>query len=92
MSQNPKNIAEYRGGGIYKPTLQAEILQNPEELKYINQYYRHKYYKFLKIRGSLLTKNPQRRPTEFTSNGSVALESTKNIWGQMRLKTQKGED
>ena len=37
MSQNPKNIAEYRGGGIYKPTLQAEILQNTEDMNSINQ-------------------------------------------------------
>ena len=49
------NIEKLSRGGIYKPKLQAEILQNPEEVKSINQYYRQKYCKILK-RWDLLTK------------------------------------
>ena len=37
-----KNIVKFLRGGFYKSSLQAEILQNYQEVEFINQYYRHK--------------------------------------------------
>ena len=36
------NIAKLSIGGIYKPSLQDEILKNAQEVEFINQYYRQK--------------------------------------------------
>ena len=43
-----RNIAEFSRGGIYKPSLKAEILQNSQEVEFINHQYGQKYFKILK--------------------------------------------
>ena len=40
-------IAKVLRGGIYKTEIQAEILQNFQEVEFINQDYRQKYSKIL---------------------------------------------
>ena len=35
-----RNIAEFSRGGIFKPSLQAEILKNIQEVELLNQKYR----------------------------------------------------
>ena len=42
-----RNIAKFSRGGIYKPSLQAEILQNSQVVELINHQYRQKYCKIL---------------------------------------------
>ena len=37
-----KNIAKFSRGGIYKPSVQVEVLQNDEEVEFINHHYRNK--------------------------------------------------
>ena len=43
-----KDIAKSSRSGIFKPKLQAEILQNYTEVEYLKQNYRYRYYKILK--------------------------------------------
>ena len=43
-----RNIAKFSRGGIYKPSLQAEILQNYQEVEFINHHYRQKSCKIKK--------------------------------------------
>ena len=60
------NIENFSKGRIYKPILQAEILQNHEEVKILNQYSRQKYCKFPERRGCFLTKKHSQKhePTQ----------------------------
>ena len=40
-----KNITTLSRGVIYKPSLQAEILRNSQDVEFISHHYRLKYYK-----------------------------------------------
>ena len=37
-----KNITNFSRGGIYKPSVQAEVFQNYQEVEFINHHYRQK--------------------------------------------------
>ena len=60
------NIAKLSRGGIYKTEIQAEMLQNSQEVEVINQSYRQTYYKYSKEKRVLpyTTYSKKDEPTE----------------------------
>ena len=51
-----RSIEKFLKGGIYKASVQAEILQMFQEVKILNQDYRQKYFNIPKRCGCFLTK------------------------------------
>ena len=48
LLHNPINIANFSIGGILKPKIQTETLQNYQEVEFLKQKYRQRYFKILK--------------------------------------------
>ena len=76
-----KNIAKFSRGGVFKPKLQAEILQTSQEVESKNQNYRQKYCKMIK-RWNLQTRITGKHIKKFQRDTGVALH---NILSEIRI-------
>ena len=86
-----KNIAKFWRGGIYKPSIQAEILKNSQEVEFINQDYRQKYCKTPK-RDRALTHHGPTPPLTPTKNYSLKKNQGQNNRGIHRARIWSRKD